>query len=300
MSGEPAGVMLSAGPTCAEIVPGLGGICCSLEHDGTQILGLVKGLDAYAAAGSTMGIPLLHPWANRLAGPAYSAAGRAVRFDPAAGPVHLDGNGLPIHGVFGTALGLTPVAQDGTSLEAVLESRDSPELEAVFPFAHRLELGVLLEPGRLALTTTLTASGHDEVPVAFGYHPYLRIEGIPRAEWTVDAPVRTHLVVDDRMLPTGATRDAPIQPGPLGSRVFDDGYAGVADGSTFTLGGGSRRITVTFIDGYPFAQVYAPPDQDVVCFEPMTAPANALVSGQGLRVLAPGQSHRARFEVAVA
>ncbi|HQR67558.1 MAG TPA: aldose 1-epimerase, partial [Thermoanaerobaculia bacterium] len=49
--------------------------------------------------GSTAGIPLLHPWANRLAGPAYRAAGREVALDPRSLLLHLDANGLPLHGV---------------------------------------------------------------------------------------------------------------------------------------------------------------------------------------------------------
>ena len=36
------------------------------------------------------------------------------------------------------------------------------------------------------------------------------------------------------------------------------------------------------------AQVFAPPDIDVVCFEPMTAPANALRTGEGLPFAYPG------------
>ena len=49
----------------------------------------------------------------------------------------------------------------------------------------------------------------------------------------------------------------------------------------FALEGGGRRIEVEFEAGYPVAQVYAPPGEDYVCFEPMTAPIDALVSGDG-------------------
>ena len=38
-------------------------------------------------------------------------------------------------------------------------------------------------------------------------------------------------------------------------------------------------MAVEFDAGYPFAQVYAPADAGFVCLEPMTAPANALISG---------------------
>jgi galactose mutarotase-like enzyme len=43
--------------------------------------------------------------------------------------------------------------------------------------------------------------------------------------------------------------------------------------------------------------VYAPPGKEFICFEPMTGPTDALNSGQGLRVLEPGERHRARFTV---
>jgi galactose mutarotase-like enzyme len=55
-----------------------------------------------------------------------------------------------------------------------------------------------------------------------------------------------------------------------------------------------------FVQGYRFAQVFAPPGSDFVCFEPMTAPTNALVSGgPDLPVVEPGGRHDAAFAIAV-
>jgi aldose 1-epimerase len=59
---------------------------------------------------------------------------------------------------------------------------------------------------------------------------------------------------------------------------------------------GTRRLTVRFGDGYPFAQVYAPPGAGFACLEPMTAPTNALVAGDH-PVVAPGESFTARFSI---
>ena len=42
-----------------------------------------------------------------------------------------------------------------------------------------------------------------------------------------------------------------------------------------------------FDSGYQMAQVYAPAAHDVIAFEPMTAPTNSVVSGDGLRHVAP-------------
>ena len=63
------------------------------------------------------------------------------------------------------------------------------------------------------------------------------------------------------------------------------------------LAGGGRRIEVAFERGYPYAQVFAPGIADVICFEPMTAPADALRHSPD--AVAPGESFSARFSVCV-
>ena len=102
-------------------------VCCSLVHAGEELLGLRGGLEAYTERGSTMGIPLLHPWANRLAGPV------------AASPLlHTDANGMPIHGVLPTALPFAIEHETASSLDAVFATDDHPDVLEVFPYPHRL------------------------------------------------------------------------------------------------------------------------------------------------------------------
>jgi galactose mutarotase-like enzyme len=45
------------------------------------------------------GIPLLYPWANRLAAFEYSALGKRVTLERGSPLIQLDDNGLPIHGL---------------------------------------------------------------------------------------------------------------------------------------------------------------------------------------------------------
>ena len=118
-----------------------------------------------------------------------------------------------------------------------------------FPFDHRVEVAAELD-GRLTLTTTVTAIGDRPVPIAFGHHPYLQLPGVPRAEWEITLPVGEHIVVDDRLVPTGEREPAGDLDGPLGTRTFDDGYTLAADAGTFVLAGGGRRIEVAFERGY--------------------------------------------------
>jgi aldose 1-epimerase len=85
----------------------------------------------------------------------------------------------------------------------------------------------------------------------------------------------------------------------LGEAAFDDGFALIDERSIFALSGAGRRVSVEMLGGYTHAQVFAPPGKDLVALEPMTAPANALVSGRGLRVVEPGGRLRAGFRIGV-
>src|SRR5207248_433591 len=60
-----------------------------------------------------------------------------------------------------------------------------------------------------------------------------------------------------------------------------------------------RDAPVPVAFGYHHAQVYAPEDDDVICFEPMTAAANALVTGGDLELVEPGRTRSATFSVTV-
>ena len=111
--------------------------------------------------------------------------------------------------------------------------------------------------------------------------------------------MRRRLVPDERSVPSGATE--PVEPfaGPLGDLEFDDGYDELDSPAEFAASGGGRRIAVRFEQGFPVAQVFAPAGKDFVCFEPMTARANALSDG-GFPVARPAEPFVAVFSVTVA
>jgi galactose mutarotase-like enzyme len=280
----------------ASFAPEANLVCSSLRHQGEEVLGQRGGLEAYAERSSTMGVPLLHPWANRLSEPAFRAAGRDARFDPSTPLVKPDPNGLPIHGVVAGRLRWEVEDRRPAGFRARLRWSDD-DLLGIFPFEHELGCAVALDDTGLHYETTLHATADAAVPVSFGYHPYLVLPGVPRAQWEVELPVRRHLVTDERTVPTGDVEDVREPTGPLGDRTYDDGYVDVPDGAAFVLAGGTRRLAIVFEHGYPCAQVFAPPDQELVAYEPMTAPTNALVTGDGLRVVQPGGSFSAAFRL---
>lgn len=293
-------VVLAAGDLEAEFAPKVGMIGCSLRHRGEELLGQRNGLTGYAESASTMGIPFLHPWANRLEGLRYEFAGRTVELDPDSPLLKFNPPGCPIHGVLAASSSWEVEGGDEHDLSALLHFDAHEEYLAAFPFPHQLRIDVSLTEDRLDIDTILTPTSDSPVPVSFGYHPYLTLPGVPRADWHVEIPVKRHLLLDDRMIPTGESEPVDIPSGPLGDRTYDDGFADLDDPAVFVLAGGGRRIEVHFETHYPYAQVFAPPGEDYVCYEPMTAPTNALVGGgPELPVAQPGTSFRAEYSIAV-
>src|SRR5262245_55904155 len=92
-------IELRAGDLTAVILPGFGMLGASLQHQGVELLGRVDDVAGFARSGKVCGIPLLHPWANRLAGPEYRMDGELVRIDTTSPLLYRDGNGLLMHGV---------------------------------------------------------------------------------------------------------------------------------------------------------------------------------------------------------
>jgi aldose 1-epimerase len=285
----------------ATFVPDAGMVGCSLLHRGEELLGQRGGLARYVADRSTMGIPLLHPWANRVAERRFSVAGREVDLWAHPGLYTLGPKGLPIHGLLAAASGWNVEAHEdsagGPRLAGTFDFAAREDLMTVFPFPHQLRVEAGISDHTLTIATTVHASGDVPVPIAFGYHPYLSLPGLERSAWLVEIPVSERVVLDSEELPTGEVEPADVADGPLGSRTFDDEFA--APDEPFALEGGGRRIEVSFDRGYPYAQVYAPDDDDVIAFEPMTAPTNTLVSGQDLNLLQPGESYEASFSIKV-
>ena len=130
-------VTLSAGSLQAQFAPALGMAGVSLRHSREELLDRQAGLLAFARTGAVMGVPLLYPWANRLAGHDYMLDGHHVRLPPGPPLVHCEEHGLPIHGLLHATPHWQVTLQDETRIGAVLEFDAHPELLAAFPVPTR-------------------------------------------------------------------------------------------------------------------------------------------------------------------
>jgi aldose 1-epimerase len=292
----------------ATFAPDAGMVCCSLRHRGDELLAQREGVRAYAERGKTMGIPLLYPWANRLAGFGYPTAHGDVRLSRGDRLLMRDEHGLPIHGVLPGALPweLDEGDSGGERLRARLRWR-LPPLLAIFPFEHELELSASVVGVMLVIEVRVRACAREAVPVSFGFHPYLSLGDCNRRGWEIELPVSRRLALDERMIPTGASEPFDRRRFALADGTWDDAFDGVTEPPVFTVSAGlpgargarAQSIELELRRGFPYAQLYAPAGEDFVCFEPMTAPTDALRSGRNLPHVAAGELFSSAFAIVV-
>lgn len=291
-------VTLRAGELAATFLPQAGMLGVSLRHRGEEYLD-VRGGVAELGAGRPVGLSLVHPWANRL--PAWHYDVDGVHVDLAGLDLPADAGGLPIHGTLLAPVSWEPAALATTMAGATFRARyryghGSPRQFAAFPFPHEVSVEVTVD-GSLTVLTTIRATGDRPVPVSYGWHPWFRFPRTRRDALSVVLPSRQHVLLDDRMLPTGVTEVVAAEVVALrDGRALDDHY--VLGAPRLALESASRRLVLTTDDGYPYAQVYAPAGERSVCLEPMTAPIGAL-GREACPLVEPGGRYDATFSVAV-
>jgi aldose 1-epimerase len=160
-----------------------------------------------------------------------------------------------------------------------------------YPFALALEAEYELAAGAVAVTLRATNAGSEPAPFGAGLHPYLKGD-------VLQLPARVVLPLDDRLLPAGDPqpvagteldfRSARAIAAQRIDRCFGeldrdaDGIARVA------LSGDAGRVEVWMDASFAFVQIYT--NDAGVAIEPFTCAPDAFNSGDGLLVLAPGDS----------
>ncbi len=170
-----------------------------------------------------------------------------------------------------------------------------------YPYLIDTSVTYVMRTDGIDVTHSLTNHSGSAAPVALGTHPFLTIGDVDPHELVLRVPAETAFETDERMLPTGTRpADAALRDGiRLGDASLDTGFTDLArdaDGlvrHSLTAPDG-RRLTLWQGAGFDFVQVFTTdkyPGLDLaLAIEPMTAPADALNSGLGIRRLAPGET----------
>lgn len=242
---------------------------------------------------------VLIPWPNRVRDGRWTHAGHTCQLE-VNDPVHH----TALHGLLCT-----------TAHQPVARSRSSVTLGATvapsdgYPFRLDTQVTYRLVPNGLLATHTIRNAGPTRAAVALGAHPFLTIGDVPTETLTLTVDGTHHIDVDHRRIPVGDTVvDGSRWDLRAGRQIadldLDDSWC-VSGESVHTLRApDGRSVSLWADDHFGFVHVFITREfptasgmLTAVALEPMTAPANALNSGVGLRWLRPGESFSASWAI---
>ena len=234
----------------------------------------------------------LAPWANRVEDGVWYLNGKKQQLDI----TEVSRNNAS-HGLLRNA---SYALVDASEFSVTLEAAVFPQHGYPFLLRHRVRYELAEDLG-LVVRQLLINDSQQPAPFVLGAHPYLRLGEVPSEELTVTVHAGTRLVTDERQIPRGAEPvggDFDLRAGrPVAALDLDSAYtdlefdAGIARHTLSTPDGRSVSLWQDENCGYVhvFVTTKFPGRTKAVAIEPMTGPANAFNSGDGLRWLDPGE-----------
>jgi aldose 1-epimerase len=278
-------IELTAGDLTLGLVPEIGGSVAYFRRAGVD---LMRPLSAEnLAAANVLGVAMfpMVPYANRIAGNAFSFGGERWTFSANNPPERFNVHGTGWHLPWAVDRGA-----DGTLLS--LEYRAPAE-----PYSYRATQLFALKPDGLWVTMTLTNLGRAAMPFGFGLHPWFDRDGDTTLSFSA-----SHFFMEG---PEGVPSERLATPpeldysrrGPLPDSWRNNDYGGWS--GTAEIGFPSRRAGLK-IEADPIfghLMLYADPARPFFCLEPQSnAPCAfnrigaATDIGLGTFVLAPGET----------
>ena len=233
----------------------------------------------------------LAPWANRVEGGVWYLDGKKQQLDITEVSRNNASHGL----LRNSAYGLVDESQYSVTLEATV----FPQHGYPFLVRHRVQY-LLTEDLGLEVRQTLINDSNASAPFVLGAHPYLRLGDADVEDLTLTVAAGTRLVADERLIPRSAEPVSGHSDFRSGQRVGDVEIDVALTDLTFD--GGAARHVLSAPDGrsvtlwqdescgyvHVFVTTELPGRPKAVAIEPMTGPANAFNSGDGLRWLPAG------------
>ncbi len=267
-----------------EFIPKYGGMLTQLNWDGNVIN--IPFADKFANNENPYHpSALLSPWVNRVRNGNYSFEGRNYQL-----PINEPNLGNAIHGL----LARKPFEISQENSKATLSYRYTAE-EKAYPFPFEMQLIYsFTEENIFQLRFTAKNTGTDNMPFACGWHPYFRLTEGNLADWSIRFDSISKFHSDSQMIPLREENYDASAGVNLVEEVLDNVFCLKSKEKHITqLYNKSKKeslyIEQSSID-FPFLVVFAPENSNCVAIEPMSANTDAFNTGDGLRILAPGES----------
>ena len=262
---------LRSGGGSVAIVPGRGAILSHWKAGGRERLYLDAATLADPTKNVRGGVPLLFPAPGKLTDGKFAHAGKT--------------GAMKQHGF---ARELPWTVAEKTDDRATLTLASNAETRAQFPWEFALTLRVTVSELRVRLALQVANPGPEPLPFDFGIHPYFLVHDKAAATITTAAS----RAFDNVTKTTGPFTGFHLAEGETDLHLIDHG----STESTLTTAPG-EHVTVRTSPEFGRWVVWTLPGKEFVCLEPWTAPGDALNTGEGLLVLAPGQQRELWIEL---
>ncbi len=281
------------------VIPGHGGALHNLSlHQGQSQL-IEFGSEQDILADMAYKNALLFPFPNRLGRGTYEFEGHTYHFPMNEKVFH---NAL--HGFFyDQKMAIIEIVKEADVASMTLLYTYKGDL-AYYPFACELQVKYTLTArAEFTIELTVTNTGSGNMPVGLGWHPYFKLPAWEEAE--LQLPPVKKVEIDELMLPTGAETNFEVfkEFAPIAGHTLDNCFRLVTPGKRLASLRSKAGNLVLHLDApnadTGFIQLFTPPTADRLAVEPVTANINAFQSGDGLRVVQPGQSYQWLVQVAV-
>ena len=241
---------------------------------------------------------VLVPWPNRVAGGQWTLDGEAQQLEITEPAFNNALHGL----LMMTRYRVVEQSPNAVTLAATVQPQDG------YPFLLETTVRYELLDEGLTVTHSIHNQSTRSAPVAVGTHPYLRIGDVPTADLVLRIAAGSRFEVDEQFIPTAEVPIAGFDGGRLRDLVLNDAFGevphedGLATHSITAPDG--RRVELWQDANFKYVQVYtcrvfpsAGTTRFAVAVEPMTAPPNALATGEALRWLEPSEAWELRWGI---
>jgi galactose mutarotase-like enzyme len=257
------------------LAPSRGGMATRMTVGGRAVLYLDEATLLDPTKNVRGGNPVLFPSPGPLAGDRFTRDGRS--------------GSMKQHGV-ARQRPWTVASSSAREATLVLSSDDGTRAE--FPWDFALTLRYTLEGSRLGIVQRVENKSDAPMPFALGFHPYFVVADADKGKTSV--PTRATRAWDN-----AAKKDIAVA-GPIDLTAKEVDLHLVDHGAseaTLALADGAR-VVLTGSEAYKRWVIWTLAGKDFVCLEPWTAPANALNTGDGLLVVAPGAATELSLSIA--
>jgi aldose 1-epimerase len=171
---------------------------------------------------------------------------------------------------------------------------------AGYPFDVTVRVRYRLETDSLTVVLSAQNDGAEAAPFGVGMHPYFRC-GAGADHTELSLPVRSRLILDDDLVPTGAFEEFHGQVGLIGERVLDAALrvdpvedSDPGEAPTATVAGPAGSLQLTLGPSFRWLVIFTgdtlpePDRRRSVAVEPLTCPPNAFATGSDVITLRPG------------